>query len=271
MTAAKAAATAPVVPSFGHALGAAVALRLRRMTRGRLVWVAAGAAALMVVVGWLLVYLGDNEPNEVLLKLFDVPFRRLLVPLLPFLACATAISEEVDGRTLVYLDLRPASRSAILWGKYLAAMLVTGSILCGSVVLLHVGAYVTDPSGIFEEWEILARGLAVGALGGAYYGALTLLSGALLVEVPYLLSLLFFVVFDLFLGWLPGVVRLASVGYHLANLLGTEERVVLVFETPEVSAWLSAAVIGILTAGFVALATLTYASAQYAYSRGSNR
>lgn len=261
-------------PTFAGAVFAGASLRIRTLLRGRLVWLAVVAATLVVASGLVVIYGGDHDPVEATQKLLLGPFRRLLVVLVPFLLSVTAVSEEVEAKTLVYLDCRPVSRATVLLGKYLAGTALAWAILVGALLVLYLGARVTDVASIFAGPDVagLGRGAAMILVGSAYYGAMTLFWGALLVDVPYLLGLLFFALFDLALGWFPGALRLGSIGHHLANLLGDRSIThggIALIETPEIGAGLSGLVVVLATALFVALASLVFSSSQYAYSRAA--
>ena len=125
--------TAPEAPNFFMATAAIARLTFLRIVRGRKLWVA-GVAALVVVAFPAIIALSQDEPDREALHEavkgaveggVDWGVFRLLVFLLPILFTSGTIGEEVEGRTLHFLAMRPLPRASIALGKY-AVGLVAG-------------------------------------------------------------------------------------------------------------------------------------------------
>jgi hypothetical protein len=243
-------------PGFATTALAMARLRTLRLRRGRALWLGTGVTLLVVVAGLAARWGGDADAVSTFHAVTRFGFRKVLVLLVPFLFCATALSEEVEGRTLVYLFTRPAPRGAMLLGKWAAGVLASAAILGAGVVVLWAGCGAGAPG-------MLGRALAATVLGSACYGAVYLLFGAILVEAPYLLSLLYVGLVELGLGAVPGPVRLVSANHHLGNVLGARANDVLWLTTPTLSALSSAAIVLALTGLFLFLAVLVGAGTEY--------
>jgi len=258
--------SAPRIPSFGATAAAMARLRLVRLRRGRALWFGAGATALVVLAGLAARWGGDADGVLALHTVLRTGFRRVLVLLLPFLFCATAISEEIEGGTLVYLFTRPAPRGAMLFGKWMAGVLASTGILFAGVLVTWIGCLVGTGE-LAHEAGTLGRAVAAMALGSACYGAMFLLFGTMLVEAPYLLSLLYVGLVEVGLGFVPGVLRLASMSHHLANLLGQNAQDVLWLTTPTLSALSSGFIVGAVTVVFLSLALAMVGGTEYRTAR----
>ncbi len=245
--------TAPGFAATALAMGR---FRMVRLRRGRALWFGAGLTALVVLAGLAARWGGDADPVSTFQAVTRVGFRRVLVLLVPFLFCATALSEEVEGRTLVYLFTRPAPRGAMLLGKWAAGVLASAAILSLGVVVLWAGCGAGSPG-------LLGRAIAAMTLGSACYGAIYLLFGTILVEAPYLLSLLYVGLVEFGLGAVPGVLRLASTSHHLGNILGQRANDILWLTTPTISGLSSAAIVLVVTGLFLFLAVLVGAGTEY--------
>jgi len=183
--------------------------------------------------------------------------RRVLVFLAPFLFCATALSEEIEARTATYLFSRPASRAAILCGKWLAGTGLAVLVVCGSVLVLWLVCWSSGEEAVSAATA--ARAIGSFGLATACYGAMFLCFGVMLVDAPYLLAVLWVGLVELAISFLPGVIKLASMSTHLGNLLEKEEEQAampfIAAWNPNVPAWASACVLAVVGAAFLLAAT----------------
>lgn len=78
---------------------------------------------------------------------------------------AAAIGDDIDDGTILYLRLRPMPRAAIVFGRYLAAVLSSLALFLPSLAVL----YLLQVGGVGMEYLASYRSL----LGGAMLGAVT--------------------------------------------------------------------------------------------------
>lgn len=136
----------------------------------------------------------------------------LLVPLAAIFFGGPAVVEELEGRTLTYLTLRPVGKGTLFVGKALAATLI-----CLPTVLIPLLALF-----LLCLWESPDWGVALGTLGPTV-GAIalgtvtyTLLFAALGAAFAsgLLVSIVYFLVVEIGFGVLP-VLEVASVRFHI--------------------------------------------------------
>ncbi len=258
------------LPGFAHTVRAAARLTVLRMRRGRSVWLSIGIGGLLLGAALAIRLSADVEPGVLWAAMIDYPLRRVLVFLVPFLFCATALSEEIEARTATYLFSRPAPRSAVLLGKWVAGAGLAVAVVCGSVLVLYVICWSSGEGAVATS--ALTRALGGFALATACYGAMFLCFGVMLVDAPYLLCVLWVGIVELAVSFLPGVIRLASMSTHLGNVLGQTEdapQQIPFFAgwNPEISGWSSAGVIAVVGAAFLVAATSLASGSEVRYGK----
>lgn len=136
----------------------------------------------------------------------------LLVPLAAIFFGGPAVVEELEGRTLTYLTLRPVGKGTLFVGKALAATLV-----CLPVVLLPLLGLFLLCLWQSPDWgialETLGPTMGAIALGTVAYTLLFAALGAVFAS-GLLVSIVYFLVFEIGFGVLP-VVEVLSVRFHL--------------------------------------------------------
>ena len=246
------------MPTFGGTVAAAATLTLIRLRRGRSIWFAVAIAVLLLGAA-VAIRLGTHvDPKTLWDAMIDYPMRRVLVFLAPFLFCATALSEEIEARTATYLFSRPASRGAILFGKWVAGAGLAAAVVCGSVLVLWIVCWSSGSEAITAATAVRAIGSF--GLATVCYGAMFLCFGVMLVDAPYLLCVLWVGIVELAVSFLPGVIKFASMSTHLGNLLEKNEEAppampFLASWNPTVPAWASACVLAVVGAAFLLVAT----------------
>lgn len=193
-----------------------------------------------------------------------IPF---LMPLAAIFFGGPAIVEEMEGRTLTYLTLRPIGKGTLFFGKALAGILVAVPIVL--VPLLALFGICLSQS---EEWgmaaETLGPILGSVALGTTAYTAVFAALGAAFAS-GLLASIIYFVVFEMVLGALP-VLELASVRYHVRTAAGLEatDRLgvleQLVLDQPIVLEWwVGVTILGLLVVGGLGIGAWIFRERQY--------
>jgi ABC-type transport system involved in multi-copper enzyme maturation permease subunit len=124
------------------------------------------------------------------------------------------VHAELEGRTWVYLAVRPKAKGSVLLGKYLAA--VAWTALTGWVSLTICLAILQPPEGL-RLWLVLAVmvGLSCMTFGALYtlFGVLAL-RRAMVAAVGYTFLLEGLVAF-----FVPAMINRLTIGYHLRSLV----------------------------------------------------
>lgn len=166
-----------------------------------------------------------------------VPF---LVPLAAIFFGGPAIVDEMEGRTLTYLTLRPVGKGTLFVGKALAGTAMAVPLVVLPVLALF-GICLWQSSDYGETLQTLPKILGALAVGTATYTAIFATLGAAFAST-LLASIVYFVVFEMVIGALP-VLELLSMRYHIRGMaglsatdrLGILDRMVL--EEPLVFEW----------------------------------
>lgn len=244
--------SAPPVPSFFAGTASLVRLTLLRTLRGRKLRVAAIATFTVLLFPAIIALSSDDaDATAVVRGGIDWGFYRLLVFVLPVLFVSGAIGEEVEGRTLHFLSMRPVSRAAIALAKYIVGAGASLAVLWAGIILLHVIGYATSPTSMIEEIGATARAGGAASLLVLTYSGVCLFWGTVAPSAGSMISLLWLGFFEWFMGLAPGVFRFVSMA-HFARELGGVGRAGMDEWIPEVDLWICAAIV----CGFGFLVTL---------------
>lgn len=194
------------VPPTSAMIATLVGVTLKRLTRGKALWIAAGLAALPVVFAAVLQGAGRSaSPSELFAPTM------LLFAVLPALLVGASVGEEIEDRTSTYLWSRPIARWAVLAGKLLALTPIVAALIVGGWAI--AGALATGAPSVTA-----ILGLAAGAV------ATSLVVAGIAVVVPrhgMALTIAYMLV-DLFIGELPFSVQQITVSYHTRVLAGLQ-------------------------------------------------
>jgi ABC-2 type transport system permease protein len=184
-------------------------------------------------------------------------YLRIIVPILGVFYGTALIADEVEDKTITYLFTRPVRRGAILLGKYLAYLAVTGFVVLPSVVLVYL-LIASIGSNLGASFIPVLKDLALLAIGLAVYGAVFAFVGAQFKR-PILLGLFFAFGWEQIALLVPGYLRRFTIAYYLQGPVPhamPQEGVVSLFQaivrdTPSLASslfWLA-----VIWAGFLAL------------------
>jgi ABC-2 type transport system permease protein len=145
-------------------------------------------------------------------------YLRFSVPVLGAFYGTALIADEVEDKTITFLFTRPISRSAVLFGKYLAYLVCTMLVVLPSVAIVW---FLVAPLGggtMASTFIDLAKDLPILAAGLAVYGALFALVGSLFKR-PLLTGLIFVFGFEPAVLVFPGYLKKLSIAYYLQGLV----------------------------------------------------
>jgi ABC-type transport system involved in multi-copper enzyme maturation permease subunit len=256
------------VPGFGTSVMAHARLGFVRTVRGRKLRLGAIATVLVVIAAVASRYLADEaDPEEVVKTAVQLGFFWMLAFLLPFLFASGAIAEEVENRTLTFLATRPAGRLALTIGKLIVAWTFSAGLLVAGVLVLHIGAYATEPSDMIDEIGATMRCAGALALLAGCYCAICLFWGALVVEASGLISTLHLASLEFVFGFLPGVARFLSMNYFCQQLAGLPQSGFGLDWVPELSMGVYGAIVGVVTLVFIGLSVLVVETSEVGFGR----
>jgi ABC-type transport system involved in multi-copper enzyme maturation permease subunit len=186
--------------------GTIAALTLRRLVRGRVLWVSLVIATVPVV---FTILLRRHGRSEYALTNDAHAFVQLVLSILPALFVASSIGEEIEDRTTTYLWSRPVPRWAVLAGKLLALVPIICALALGSwVASMFIGVQVA-PS------VASCLGFLLGTV------ALCIVAGTIGTLVPkygMALAIVYMLFFDLPLGAMPASIRGLSISHHVRTI-----------------------------------------------------
>jgi len=203
--------------SFGHSL----MLMLRRQ---RLI-LAAVISLLPVVIPLAIALLGhaglSDAGHDVFARMAREAHINVLAPLLALFFATMIIGEDVETRTIPLMLTRPMPRSAWIIGRYVAYLMVTSSILGGSIFLTFA-ASTALPDLAFDGdglWRLATHeGAMVMAL--AANGAFALFLGAV-TRRPIIIGVLVLYGWQRIATMVPGVVDFMTIMKYTNELLPT--------------------------------------------------
>jgi ABC-type transport system involved in multi-copper enzyme maturation permease subunit len=173
----------------------------------------------VVLIATILYLLDERQPGQDHLYLAGLLF--LLLPEVITVLCmllwvAPIVNEELESQTWIYALVRPGGRGAVLLGKYIVAVLWTGTCTTCSTIICLILAWHEQ---IQQVTSIAATLIAINWIAAIAYGALFLLLGTLFQRRAMVISLVYAILIEATLGWLPAVINRFTVSFRLRSLL----------------------------------------------------
>ncbi len=164
------------------------------------------------IAGLFYVVLNDADGLTLFRNIVEHVSFPFLIPLTALFYGGPTIVDEMEGRTLTYLTLRPIPKALIYLGK-LAAGCITGAIVVviPTIVLFLVCLATSEDLGASAASMIQMLGAAT--LGVVCYTTIFAALGAMFTK-SLISSIIYFVIFEMILAVLP-VLELLSVRYYL--------------------------------------------------------
>ncbi len=143
-----------------------------------------------------------------------IPF---LIPLAALFYGGPAIVDEMEGRTLTFLTLRPISKSILFIGKTIAAIAVAiPAVLVPLTLLFFVCLFQSDDMG--QSFENFLQILGGSAMGIMAYTTIFATLGAIFAS-SILASIIYFVVVEILFSVIPNIMFL-TVKNHTKTIAG---------------------------------------------------
>ena len=139
-----------------------------------------------------------------------------IVCLLQLLLWATPwLFVELEARNWIYLSVRPGGKSAVLFGKYLAAATRT---MVGTAIGLLLALLVARPEDGIYVFLVLGTLIAISSFS---YAAIFTLLGALFPRRAMVMAVGYSLVIELLISFVPAVINQVSIQFRLRSLLFT--------------------------------------------------
>lgn len=155
----------------------------------------------------------DPAPRELWIG-FLFALHPMLVSMLGTMLWVTpALSAELERRSWVYLSVRPNGGTAVLLGKYLAAVTwVIPPVLLG----LAIAVPLSRASNGWQIWWAMTR---LVCLSTPAYAAVYLLLGTIMPRRGMVLAVGYSLLFELIISFVPAVINKLTVHHRLQALL----------------------------------------------------
>jgi ABC-type transport system involved in multi-copper enzyme maturation permease subunit len=200
-----------------------------------------------------------KEPPSYLLQLWVFVLFGLIpevITLFGLLLWVPAIvNAELEGRTWIYLAVRPGGRVSVLLGKYVTAITWT---MAAGWISTTICVLIVRPAEAFRVWATMVSLVALACLA---YGSIYSLIGVWLHRRAMVIAVAYTLICEFLVSFIPAVVNKLTVQYRLRNLLLTGmdwwdivpsgAKTVLLGSEP---AWLHLLVLAGITVGILVLA-----------------
>lgn len=155
----------------------------------------------------------DPAPRELWIGFLFALGPMLVTMLGTMLWVTPALSAELERRSWVYLSVRPNGGTAVLVGKYLAAVTwVIPPVLLG----LAIAVPLSGASNGWQIWWTMAR---LVLLSTPAYAAVYLLLGTIMPRRGMVLAVGYSLLFELVISFVPAVINKLTVHHRLQALL----------------------------------------------------
>lgn len=195
-------------------IGTIARVTLKRLFRGRTLWIAFGIALLPVIVAAVINRTAQTrmERLEITLDIYVVEL--LVLAVLPALFVAASIGEDIEDRTITYLWSRPLPRWHVIVGKVVAlAPIAMVIVLVGWALAIQIGTGQHAPG-----WTLVGLGGATLAISMVAAGIATLAP-----KHGMALTIIYFLLFDLPIGEIPASLQTLSITHQARHVAGIVE------------------------------------------------
>lgn len=232
----------------------------RRLVLAKKTFVLFGVQLIPVLAALIYVIFQDIDGLTMFRNIVEYTVFPFLLPLAALFYGGPTIVEEMEGRTLTYLTMRPIARPALFLSKWLAGATMTALVVIIPLLLLFA-VCLFQSSDMESTLESLGFIVIAALIGVLTYTAIFATLGVIFAS-SLLLGVIYFVLVEMILATLP-ILELLSVKYYLrttagfsaTDRLGFLDRLVL--DEPLVFDWWFGVLIASLIA-FVALVAGTF-------------
>ncbi|HRF01544.1 MAG TPA: hypothetical protein PLI18_13560 [Pirellulaceae bacterium] len=128
----------------------------------------------------------------------------------------SAVSGELEGKTWAYLAARPGGRIASMIGKYIVSVGWTALVTLSALTMaIAVQALLVPTGDELRLWLIFA---SCGLIACFAYASIYTLLGTIFHRRAMVAAVVHTGVFELMIGWIPGIIQYATVRGPLVHL-----------------------------------------------------
>ena len=157
---------------------------------------------------------GNSTAREFFAGIFQEFIAPTLLPIATLILATNALGNEVEDRTMVYLVLKPISRSRIVLEKFAAVALTATLLLWEGTLLAYLLAMRGDAGDNIDQLLAICFAQMVGVLG---YGAL-FMAISLIVPRALLAGLIYTLLWESLFGRFIAGIRLISVRHYVQSI-----------------------------------------------------
>ena len=140
----------------------------------------------------------------------------MMVGILAELLWATPIVYgELEGKTWLFLAVRPRGIMAVLLGKYLIAVLWTMAVCSIAMTICVLLAATAQIPNALQMWRVF---LILITLAAFAYAAIFALIGVIFHRRAMVFAMAYVIVFEVFIAQIPAVINQLTVRHHLTAL-----------------------------------------------------
>ncbi len=190
-----------------------------RAKRTKLLFILAGIPTLIFGIVWIVTLLNPDAsyPSSLFEQIGGGYFFQMYIQLLALFYGSSVISDEIEGKTLVYLTTSPASRPSILCGKFLANFAITSVIITAGLLASFLLANL--PHVLHVDYLVLfAKFLGVALLAAFTYSALFIFLGTIMNR-SVLMGLFIIFGWENIVYYMPGSTQNFTVVHYVKSLL----------------------------------------------------
>ncbi len=245
----------------GEAMQVYAGMTWTRLKRGKLLRACAALIFLPAVIAIPLVIAGQWG-GGFFQNMLEVYFR-FIIPFVPALLASPCVAEEIENRTFTFVFARPAPRSALVFGKYVAMVVPSLLAVALSIAIVWLLAMLRFREDMPAALPGLLRGEAAALLGVMAFSALACAFGSLFTKHPFVAVAVYLLLVEAGIGSTPIVLHFLAVSWHLRNLAGLLPPSTAGFLSLDVPAWGSALWVSIVTFLGLGGAALAVSGAEY--------
>lgn len=157
-------------------------------------------------------------PSQVFATLMSTAVIHFLVVFVTLFYGTALISEEVEGKTLTYLFVRPIPKPIVMLGKFLALIWICALLILPTILLSYIVLYARLDMKLFmSDIGILAKDLGIVFLAMLAYGAFFGLLGSWLKH-SILIGLAYAFGWEGIISYLPGFTRKLTITHYIQSV-----------------------------------------------------
>ncbi len=242
-----------------------IGVQIRRLLKARKTRALLAIQMLPVLGAFVYVMFESLDGLSMFSKIVNTVTIPFLIPLAALFYGGPAIVEEMEGRTLTFLTLRPISKSVLFIGKTIAAITVAiPAVLIPLSLLFLVCLFQSDDMG--QSVENFLQIIGGSALGIMTYTTIFAALGAVFAS-SILASIIYFVVVEILCSVIPNIMFL-TVKNHTKTMAGFSSEVgfweaITIGQALPAEWWVSLVFCAVLTALAAFAGSYVFSSRQY--------